>query len=210
MSAYIRGIKESSLPTSIGRSNNGNATSGHEEAKEEEKAFTCAAAVETAPTEQGQERRDSAVALAAKRVAMRKRKEKAANEARIQVITRLSRLIGTLHVCTHSLVHPVPTLTSWSFSPTLRYIGGVTRARISATQCPCAHTPQEETAKKAAKRAFEGGLRAIVAKPSSSATLAGGQRRFASLSAWLSCNSEGHMFRHSVKISIWADNYTRD
>jgi len=71
LSAYIRKIKPSSCPE-LGQSpNDGNATG-----KQEEQAQQAS---------RGEERRESGVALAAKRVARRKRQEKADQDARIQV-----------------------------------------------------------------------------------------------------------------------------
>lgn len=87
LSAYVRGIKESSLAAFNYSSSNGKRTTGQGVASDQDKAGinTAAAAAEGAPAVQGSERRESAVTLAAKRVALRKRKEKAEEDARIRV-----------------------------------------------------------------------------------------------------------------------------
>lgn len=106
LSAYVRGIKElsSSPPPFHGSSTDKNTTARQGGASDEnvtDKNATArqgadtdekvcvdaidAAELEGAPMAQRSERRDSAVNLAAKRVAIRKRREKAEQEARIRV-----------------------------------------------------------------------------------------------------------------------------
>lgn len=148
LSAYIRGIKESSPPALNSSSNDGNTTAGQEAANDRDKARIAnldKAAVEGAPAVvQGSERRASAVTAAAKRVAIRKRKEKAEKDARIRVGEDLEKAVAYIHIhiqtsCTCVHTNLTTERDRWTTPPGRGF--NVSALRCNEVQYPTSTAP---------------------------------------------------------------------